>query len=141
MDALPKNMRDWRPEHLKLSYKTQYDPHWTIATLLDPRFEVSEEELLSICDDEMKWGLVIGDFDYQTPGWLPRWFPYRVYFFDLTPGQRLQWFDEAVKVYISCPLDPQLDGTAKQRIIAEGFLAMYDEKEFGHIDEPHELLK
>ena len=109
-------------------------PHWAVSILELPSVDIPElraGEDYPECAVESE---ALGLFDESQPGWVPQWFP-RVLFRNrwtvqeqmekLTPQQRLDWFDKALKHYAQSEWPPTGSVSSRKRKVALSLLHMY----------------
>jgi hypothetical protein len=123
------------------------EPHWAVAVLLDPRVplvEFVENELVRehdyVLDADPEKALA--GFDETIEGWVPWWFPHRMHpkrwtevedGVDLTPPQRLDWFDRALAYYAQSEYPPPEPLSLMKRTIALSMIQMLCRAEQGKI--------
>jgi len=77
-------------------------PHWAIALLVEPTVEYTDQfEAGREYPREANYERALGEFDEQSPGWVPLWFPRDLPNGGgrLTPNERFDWFDKALAWY------------------------------------------
>lgn len=137
------------PQFWKSAYRSDFEPHWAIQTLLDPDPEgIDLPELLR--DREcrtMNWEpatpeRAMGSFDMETEGWVPCWFPRTV-----EPGgnpidasSRLNWFDKALAYYAQTEWPPIGAIGSRQHAVALSLLRMLYELELRGIPTPETMV-
>ena len=126
----------------KSAYDSDFEPHWAIQIFLDPR-----EELALVNSDlypNVSQEQALGQFDIQVPGWVPRWFPRIIVTDDsviqLTPEQRLDWFDKALANYAQSEWPPTGSLNSKQQSVALSLLYMLAAQEYSEIPPPDKIV-
>ena len=121
------------PQHVTKSPPPQR-PHWAVSILEHPSVPIPELRAGEDYPDSAVESEALGLFDESQPGWVPQWFP-RVLFRNrwtaqeqmekLTPQQRLDWFDKALKHYARGEWPPTGSVSSRKRKIAQSLLRMY----------------
>ena len=150
MIGQPTRIRFDDPDFWRKTYHSQYDPHWATKILLDPRGDRLDSpefmrdlapEISSRIDFHLERAL--DWFDTDALGWVPRWFPKRLItedeFRDLTPEERLAWFDKALAYYSVDDWPPSGQLGNKKRAVAKALLSMLRIHELDCIPPPEKM--
>jgi hypothetical protein len=145
----PKRVKLRSSEFWKSLYDSNFEPHWAIQILLDPK-GVDLPELVrdgeypivgSIPWEPVTPEIAMGSFDMETDGWVPYWFPRTA-----EPGgnqldsiSRLNWFDRALAYYAQTEWPPTGSIGSKQHAVALSLLWMLYEVELQGIPPPDKM--
>jgi hypothetical protein len=116
-------------------------PHWAIQVLLTPRLDLDgmvrdvESEGLP---DWVESAYEALDCMTLGSGQIPTWLPHKWYDLDLSPDQRLAWFDELMRSYypFSEEWPPPTDPNVAARLVLRSLLLMYHDRLTGALPGP-----
>lgn len=118
---------------------TPYEPHWALANLQGGEHPALDDlQASKEYPQETDYWEALGGADPTVPGWVPWWFPRtetrmrpgagrwidRAESKDITPEQRLAWFDKALQHYAPKELNPNDKSNSMMRNVAISLLRM-----------------
>ena len=102
-------------------------PHWAIAVFVEPTVEYTDEFVAGReYPRDANYERALSEFDEQTPGWVPLWFPRGLPNGGgrLTPNERFDWFDKALAWYAQKGWPPVGPLISMKRSVALSLLYM-----------------
>ena len=124
----------------KQSPQSQNNPHWAIDLLLDPRAPLPEN--LKPGEDypaQVDFLKALGMFDQESLGWVPLWFPRKMNYQSISPQERLDWFDAALRHFAQAEWPPKGSLSSKKRDVAISLLHMLFVVELQELPTPDKL--
>ncbi len=156
MPETHKPGHDDLPEYSKRAPGSQFEPHWAIKLLHDPRGEDWDNlakpgeypEIGRFPDEPVTLERALGMFDCDSLGWLPYWFPRRKVLKRWTEDEdripvgdeeHLVWFDKALAWYAQTEWPPEGSLPEKRRAVALALLYTLHGVESDSIPAPEEM--